>query len=157
MYNYAGDNNHVWYVFIQLRKLKVSDTSEQWKITAQGRERYLAVGTRDTLIVVSSESLEGPDIVPRLEVELTKNDIEKLQRLNLPNQWKDDASILVARYKMDKTDECNVVGVERSIPGDGLTKKYVLEEIKSLMTSTTKDGGKRTLHRYTVVMKDFLR
>ena len=111
----------------------------QWQIAHQGKTLHLAHCQRDVLIIVSNECLEGIDIVPRHDTELTKEDIEKLQRLNLPNpeQWKDDASIMKARYELDK-QYCGRVTVKR-----GETRQSILEACEILMKSTTKAGGKQ--------------
>ncbi len=55
------------------------------------------------LILVYSESLEGPDIVPRKKGELTKEDMDRLTSLGIPQEsWHDDARLMEARYKKDK-------------------------------------------------------
>lgn len=113
----------------------------EWEKTIQGKQYHGAAGSRDVLFIVSSEKLQGPDIVPRRDVVLTKEDIEKLQRLNFSSE-EDEASILVARIEMDKAENMSVVGVERSTPEKSLTKEYVLKRIEKVMTSTKKQGGK---------------
>ena len=113
----------------------------QWQVTFQGRTMDVAHCQRDVLIIVSSESLQGDDIVPRRDVELTQEDIEKLQRLNLPGpveQWKDDASIMKARCELDKQYYGSVT-VKR-----GETKQSILKACEILMKSTTKAGGEQT-------------
>ncbi len=51
---------------------------------------------------MSSESLEGPDIVPRRKGELTKEDMDRLTGQGNPQErWHDDARLMEARYQKD--------------------------------------------------------
>ena len=111
----------------------------QWQSTFQGKTSYAANCQKDVLIIVSSESLQGDDTVSRRTFELTNEDIDKLQRLNFPRpaeQWKDDASIMEARYKMDKENYGSTI-VKREE-----TKQSILKACEFLMKSTTKAGSK---------------
>ncbi len=51
---------------------------EVWENIFQGVKAYGAYGSRDVLIIVSGEPLEGPDTVPRKKGELTKEDKDRL-------------------------------------------------------------------------------
>ena len=75
---------------------------EVWEDTIQGIKQHGAYGSRDVLIIVSSESLEGPDIVPRKKGELTKEDMDRLTSQGIPQEsWHDDARLMEARYQKE--------------------------------------------------------
>ena len=112
-----------------------------WGYTLQGEKKYGASGSRDVLIISQEETIQGEDIVPRRQTELTSDDKRELERLDLPpDQWEDDASISAAR--MNKDPDYTVTDVIRSWPGEPLTAKYVKKQVEILMNSTHKDGGK---------------
>ncbi len=51
---------------------------------------------------MSSESLEGPDIVPRRKGKLTKEGMDRLTGKGIPQEsWHDDARLMEARYQKD--------------------------------------------------------
>ena len=57
---------------------------------------------RDVLIIRPSESLEGPDIVPRKKGTLTAEDKDRLTRQGIPGErWGDDAQLMEVRYRRD--------------------------------------------------------
>ena len=119
--------------------------ANQWEDTLQGKKLFGAYGTRDILIIAQDDDLCGPDIEQRLELELTDADKTQLQRLGIPpEQWHDDASIMAARCSKDK--EYNLLTIERSTPGNLLTKRHVLSKIENFMKTTMKDGCKLKLH-----------
>ena len=81
----------------QLEK-KPSDERE-WEGTLQGEKYYFAHFHCDVLIIVSSESLKGPDIIPRKKGYLTQKDEDKLTSQGIPPDcWEDDGKLTEARY-----------------------------------------------------------
>ena len=113
-----------------------------WGTTFQGRGFHAATGSRDVLIISQNETtcIQGEDIVPRRQTELTSDDKRELERLDLPpDQWQ-DASIMAAR--MNRDSDCAVTGVIKSMPGEPLTAKCVVKEIEIIMNNTQKEGGK---------------
>ena len=112
-----------------------------WGKTFQGVETHAACGSRDVFLICQDETMQGIDVVPRRQSELTSDDKRELERLDLPlNQWEDDASIMAAR--MSKDPDYSVTKVVRSRPGEPLTAKYVIKQIELLMNNTQKEGGK---------------
>lgn len=119
--------------------------ANQWEDTLQGKKLFGAYGTRDILIIAQDDDLCGPDIEQRLELEMTDADETQLQRLEIPpEQWHDDASIMTARCSKDK--EYKLLPIERSTPGNLLTKQQVLSKIENCMKTTMKDGCKFMQH-----------
>ena len=119
----------------QLEK-KPSDEGE-WEGTFQGKKYYSANFHCDVLIIVSSESLEGPDIVPRKKGCLTQKDKEKLISQGIPPDcWEDDGKLMEARYKKDK--RFAVLSIENK---EDMTAEYVLQKITTLFKTTSKRGG----------------
>ena len=115
-----------------------------WGITLQGRELHVVAESRDDLIISQDETIQGENIVPRRQVELTSDDKRELERLDLPpDQWQDDASIMAARISKDS--EYFMTEVIKSRPGEPLTAKYVLKQIEILMNNTQKEGGIRKI------------
>ena len=115
---------------------KPSDHGE-WEYTFQGKKRYNAYFHSDVLIIVSSESLEGPDIVPRKKGCLTQEDKDQLTRHDIPPDcWEDDGKLMEARYKLDKT--YTVLPIENK---EDMTAEYVLQKITTLFKTTSKRGG----------------
>ena len=120
---------------------KEAKRDQTWECTIQGEKKHGAYGTRDILIIYQDENLQREDIVRRVPSELTNNDQRQLQWLNLPpDQWKDDASIMAARYNMDP--DYDITEVIRSKPGELLTAKYARKQIEILMNNTQKGGSK---------------
>ena len=119
----------------QLEK-KPSDEGE-WEGTFQGKKEYFADFHCDVLIIVSSESLEGPDIVPRKKKGcLTQKDKDKLTSHGIPTDcWEDEGKLMEARYKKDK--KRTVLPIENK---EDMTAEYVLQKITTLF-NTTKQGG----------------
>ena len=91
------------------------------------------------LIIRSSESLEGPDIVPRKEGTLTAEDKDRLTSQGIPGEcWGDDVQLMEARYRRE-AQRFNLLPPEC---GDGLTRQSVMERIREVMKSTRKPGGR---------------
>jgi hypothetical protein len=112
-----------------------------WGITFQGEEKHGAYGSRDFLIISQDETIQGEDVVPRRQAELTSDDKRELERLDLPpDQWQDDASIMAARCSKDQRH--SVTEMIKSRPGEPLMVKYVMKQIEILMNNTQKEGGK---------------
>ena len=112
-----------------------------WGATLQGEEIHGVAGSRDDLIISQDKTIQGEDIVPRRQAELTSDDKRELEKLDLPpDQWEDDASIMAARIRKDQWS--SVTEVIKSSPGEPLMAKYVMKEIEILMNNTQKDGGK---------------
>ncbi len=111
---------------------------EVWEDTFQGEKGHGAYGSRDVLIIVSSESLEGPDIVPRKKGELTKNDMDRLTSQGIPQEsWHDDAKLTEARYQKESERSKNV-----RIESDPASKKgHILNRIATLFNNTAQPGG----------------
>ena len=114
----------------------------QWGATILGSKNYGASGTRDVLIIAQDDCLQGPDIVQRRGgLELTDSDKNQLQRLGIPQaNWQDNASIMEARFVMDK--DYTLLPTERGRPGNDLSKVHVLSRIENYMKTTMKDGCK---------------
>ena len=120
------------------------EEEEVWESEFQGEKHYCAAGSRDVLIIVSSESLEGPEIVPRKEGSLTEEDKASLESQGIPPEsWADEAKVVQARYTRD--ERYTVVAVEYNQQAE-----YIRGAISSLFTNTTKPGGK------SVAMTQFL-
>ena len=103
----------------------------------RGVKFYGAFGSRDVLIIRSSESLEGPDIVPRKKGTLTAEDKDRLTTEGIPGEcWGDDAKLIEARYRRE--ERFNVLPMEC---GDGLTSQSVMDRIREVMKNTDKPGG----------------
>ena len=112
---------------------------EVWEGMFQGAKYYGAVGPRDVLIIRSSESLEGPDIVPRKKGTLTAEDKDRLTSQGIPGEcWGDDAKLIEARYRR-AGQRFNVLPMEC---GDGLTSQSVMDRIREVMKNTDKPGGR---------------
>ena len=115
---------------------KPSDEGE-WEDIILGKKWYLADFHCDVLIIVSSESLKGPDVVPRKKGYLTQKDKDKLTSQGIPADcWKDDSKLMEARYKKDK--RFTVVSIENK---EDMTAEYVLQKITTLFKTTSKRGG----------------
>ena len=115
---------------------KPSDDGE-WECTFKGKKMYQADFHYDVLIIVSSESLEGPDIVPRKKGCLTQKDKDKLTSHGIPPDcWEDDSKLMEARYK--KAKKFTVVSIENK---EDMTAEYVLQKITTLFNTTSKRGG----------------
>ena len=112
-----------------------------WGITLQGKELHVVAESRDDLIISQDETVQGEDIVPRRQAELTSDDKRELERLELPpDQWEDDASIMAARIRKDS--EYLISGVIKSSPGEPVMAKHVIKQIEIIMNNTQKEGGK---------------
>jgi hypothetical protein len=112
-----------------------------WGFKLQGKESHRAAGSRDILIISQDKTIQGEDIVPRRQAELTSDDKRELERLDLPpDQWQDDASIMAARCSKDQWN--SVTEVIKSRPGEPLMAKYVMKQIETLMNNTQEEGGK---------------
>ena len=74
-----------------------------WQVSYQGKPCYTAYYDCECLIISQDDDLQVADAVPRRTYELTDDDKKQLERLNLPeSSWQDDASIMAARYALDK-------------------------------------------------------
>ena len=94
-------------------------------------------GDKDVLIIVSSESLEGPGIVPRKKGELTEEDNGRLKHLEIPQEsWHDDARIMEARFK--KYKRFKNIRIENE---PASKRKHILDRITTLFNDTTQPGG----------------
>ena len=113
-----------------------------WQGCYQGRTEYSAICETEVLLISQDDSLLVADAVPRRSCELTKDDKQKLERLNIsPDSQYDDASIMAARYALDK--RFTNTRVERSEPGSQLSKSRVLQMIRDTMKTSTKLKGKQ--------------
>ena len=111
---------------------------EVWKSKLQGVQSYGAYGPRDVLIIRSSETLEGPDIVPRKKGTLIAEDYQRLTSQDIPVEcWGDDAKLMEVRYRREE-ERYNVLPMEC---GDGLTSQSVMDRIREIMKNTDKPGG----------------
>jgi hypothetical protein len=112
---------------------------EVWETMFEGKKYYGACGPRNVLIIRSSDSLEGPEIVPRKKGTLTAKDKERLTRQGIPEEcWGDDTLLMEARYRRQE-ERFTVLPVEC---GDGLTSQGVLDRIRAVMKNTDKPGSK---------------
>ncbi len=111
---------------------------EVWEDTIQGIKQHGAYGSRDVLIIVSSESLEGPDIVPRKKGELIEEDMSRLTNQGVPQEsWHDDTRLMEARYQKD-SGWINEIWVENE---PSSKRKHILNRITTLFNNTTQPGG----------------
>ena len=116
---------------------------EVWEGTLQGVTTYGAYGPRDVLIV-SSEGLEGPDIVPRRRGELSPQDKQRLSSQGIPEEsWEEDERMMEERYGKDKRYTLIPRGSK-----EVLTCQNVKEKIRAVMKSTTKPGGNYHVQTY---------
>ncbi len=89
------------------------------------------------LIIVSSESLEGPDIVPRKKGELTEEDNGRLDSQGIHNEsWHDDARLMEARFKKCSERFKNVYVIDPECK-----REHILDRITTLFINTTQPGG----------------
>ena len=111
---------------------------EVWETTLQGVKSYGAYGPRDVLIIRSSESLEGPDVVPRREATLTAEDKDRLASQGIGEEaWSDDVKLMEAKYRKE-AQRFTLLPIEC---GKGLNSKYVMQRIRAVMMNTNKPGG----------------
>ena len=112
---------------------------------------YGAMCQKDELLIIQSDSLQGAGVVPRqLSAELKDEDKKQLERLNLSTEsWSDEGSIMKARMHKDST--YTVVGIERSRPGQPLSKKMILKKIQDMMKTTLKAGSKKVSVEYCMI------
>ncbi len=111
-------------------------SAEVWEATLQGVKSYGAYGPRDVLIIVSDESLQGPDIVPRKKGTLTQQDRDSLSSQDIPPDcFGEDAKIMEARFRRE-AHRFNLLQVE-----SGGTCQYVKDKIQAIMNNTDKPGG----------------
>ena len=108
---------------------------------------------KDILIITEDEAgQQRPEVVPRRKSELSREDMQKLEKLALPaTEWENDASITAARIALDC--RLKLAGVERSLPWETLTKKRVLRRIERLLKHTMKPGGRKNLVARLVVLQ----
>ena len=103
----------------------------------QGRKVYGALGPIDVLII-SNETVEGPDIVPRKKGCLTQKDKDRLTSQGIPPDcWENDAKIIEARCSRD--GRFSVASIERDT-----TAEHILSRIDTLLKNTKKKGGKNS-------------
>ena len=101
---------------------------------------YSAGGERDVFILGSIGDSQSPDVVSQCSVVLTKEDQGKLANQGVPQECRDDLSIMKARVGLDDTYE--LVGVEVSKSGKELSCNFVLKCLAELMEKTNKPGGR---------------
>ena len=112
-----------------------------WKENWQGKPCYSAYCDTEILIISQDDGLLVADAVPRLTCELSDDDKKRLERLDLPqSSWNDDASIMEARYALDKT--YTMIQIERTKPGERLSKIKVQQIIRNCMKASTKSARK---------------
>ena len=112
-----------------------------WQVNYQGKPCYTAYCECEVLIISQDESLHAADAVPRRTCELTEDDKKQLERLNIPtSNWQDDASIVSARYALDK--RYMTVKIVRNTPENLLSKNKALQAIRDIMKTSTKPAGK---------------
>lgn len=112
-----------------------------WQVSYQGKPCYSAYYECECLIISQDDNLQVVDAVQRRTYELTDDDKKQLERLNLPqSSWKDDTSIVAARYALDK--RFTKIIIERSVSGNGLSKGKIMQLIRDTMKTSTKPGGK---------------
>lgn len=112
-----------------------------WEVSYQGKTHHSAFYEQEVLVISQDETLQRTDVVPRQKCELTEDDKKKLERLDLPqSSWDDDASIMAARYALDR--RYTSVRIERGNHGAQLSKGKVLQIIQNTMKSSTKPGSK---------------
>ena len=120
---------------------------EVWESTFRGVKVCGAHGPRDVLIIRSSESLEGPDIVPRKKGTLIAEDKDRLISQGIPEEcWGDDAQLSEARYRRD--ERYNVLPTKCE---DEMSRQSVLARIKAVLNNTIKPGGTRFRLRYNML------
>ena len=112
-----------------------------WQVSYQGKTHYVAFCEAEVLIIKQYDSLQVADAVPRRSCELTEDDKMKLERLKIsPSSELDDATIMAARYALDK--RYTALRIERSRSGSQLTKKTVLQMIQHIMKTSIKPRSK---------------
>ena len=110
---------------------------EPWEYTLQGKKQTGAAGTRDVLILVSSES-GGEDIVARKKGELTQQDKDRLSSERISNDcWEDDVKIMKERYSKDSN--MKIIKIEDT--PHCMKRNYILSQIAALFNNTTAQGG----------------
>ena len=113
-----------------------SEIEEVWGCEFQGEIYRGAIGPRDVLII-SIETVDGPDVVPRKKGCLTQEDKDRLTSERIPSDcWEEDAKMMEARYSRDK--KYSVVSIERDT-----TAEHILSTIDTLLKNTKKPGGKK--------------
>ena len=111
--------------------------AEIWEGKFQGRVSYGTFGARDVLII-SNETVEGPDVVPRKKGCLTQEDKDRLTSQGIPPDcWEDDSKLMEARYLREEK-RYTLLSLP---PQKVLTKSFVMKRIKEVMENTTKPGG----------------
>ena len=113
------------------------DQTEIWESTLQGVTSCGSYGARDVLIIVSSESVEGPDIVPRKKGELAEKYEDRLANQGIPQEcWQDDATLMEARYRKEHERLKNIY-----IENDPAHKReHILNRISILFNNPTQPG-----------------
>ena len=110
---------------------------EVWESQLQGVKCYGAYGPRDVLIIRSSESLEGRDIVPRRTGTLTQEDRDRLSSQGISREcWEDDVRLMEARCRREGERYTVLLPMEC----EGATRRRVMERITSIMENTDKPG-----------------
>ena len=112
-----------------------------WEVPYQGKPCSSAHCESEILIIYQDDSLQVEGAVPRRSCELTEDDKKELKRLNISlSSAYDDASIIAARYALDK--RFTSVKVERSKPGSPLRTQRVMQLIQTTMKTSSKPAGK---------------
>ena len=114
----------------------MAESQEQWECTLQGNKHFVAYGSRDVLILVSSVP-EGPQIVPRKRGELTEKDKDRLTSEGIPSEcWEDEAKLVRARYLKDSNFPSVIIE-----DATYMKKQHALDRIAALFNNTTAQGG----------------
>lgn len=112
-----------------------------WQGRFQGNHSYTPRCEYEVLIIIQDENLDVPDAVSRRTCELAGNDKLQLERLNISiNTGYDDASIMAARYALDK--QYTGVHIEKSTSQNTLSKSKILQLIRDTMMKSTKSASK---------------
>ena len=112
-----------------------------WQTPYQGKPCYTAFCEAEVLIIKQDDSLQVADAVPRRSCELTEDDKMQMERLKIsPRGEFDDATIIAARYALDK--RITMVQVVRSKYREPMLKSKVLQQIKCMMKTSTKPSRK---------------
>ncbi len=112
---------------------------EPWEYTLHGNKHFGAYGSRDVLILVSSESGDE-DIVARKKGELTQQDKDRLTSEGISKDcWEDDAKMMKERLSKNTS---RLISVKVEDTPHCMNRKYVLSQITALFNNTTAQGGK---------------
>ncbi len=124
------------------------ESPESWEYRLSGNKLTGAHGTRDVLILVSSESGDE-DIEARKKGELTQQDKDRLSSEGISKEcWEDDVMIMKERYRKDSVYIKSI----KTEDTPNLNTKCVLSQITALFNNTTAPGGNISLNLMYVRM-----